>query len=130
MKRNGFSLIELVVVIAIMGTLIAIGALGYSSMTRKAGVEGQVKTMYADLMNARSQALYRKTCRYVTVTGTQFSVYTSSFSYSYSHPYSNSCYSSLLLLLLLFRPILFQWAFPRFSESNIMDPAGIGQHFR
>lgn len=78
MNRNGFSLVELVVVIAIMVTLMAIGGLIYSTMTRKTGIESQVKTMYADLMTARSQALYRKTCRYVTVAGTQFSVYTSS----------------------------------------------------
>src|SRR6266567_4738670 len=78
MKRNGFSLIELVVVIAIMVILMTVGGLAYRNFSQKAGVEGQVKAMYADLMNARSQALYRKSCRYVTVAGTQFSVYTSS----------------------------------------------------
>ena len=78
MRRNGFSLVELVVVIAVMVTLMAIGGLVYSKATRKTGMESEVKAMYADLMTARSQALYRKTCRYVTVAGTQFSVYTSS----------------------------------------------------
>lgn len=78
MKRNGFSLVELMVVIAIIGTLIAIGGLTYSSLTRKTMIENQVKTMYSDLMAARSEALYRKTYRYVTVTAGQFSVYTSS----------------------------------------------------
>lgn len=78
MRRNGFSLVELVVVIAVMVTLMAIGGLVYSKMTRKTGIESQVKAMYADLMTARSQALYRKSCRYVTMAGTQFSVYTSS----------------------------------------------------
>jgi prepilin-type N-terminal cleavage/methylation domain-containing protein len=78
MRRDGFSLIELVVTIAIAGTLLAIGGLIYSSTTRKSSIESQVKTMYSDLTDARSQAFYRKTCRYVTIAGTQFSVYTSS----------------------------------------------------
>lgn len=77
MKRNGFSLLELLVVIAIMVTLMSIAGLLYSSMTRKAGIENQVKMMYTDLMTARSEALYRKTSRYVAVTATQFSVYSS-----------------------------------------------------
>jgi len=78
MKRNGFSLIELLIVITIMVTVIALGALGYSTMTRKAGIESQVKQMYADLVTAQSQALYWKNCRFVTVSGTQFAVYSSS----------------------------------------------------
>lgn len=78
MKRDGFTIVELIVVIAIMGILLTMGSLYYNKMNRKSGIESQVKQMYADLADARSQALYRKTCRYVTVTGTQFSVYTSS----------------------------------------------------
>jgi prepilin-type N-terminal cleavage/methylation domain-containing protein len=78
MERNGFSLLELVVVIAIIAVLLAMGTLAFNSFVRKAGIEGQVKTMYADLMTARSEALYRKTYRYVSVSGTQFAIYSSS----------------------------------------------------
>ena len=77
MERNGFTLIELVVVIGIIGVILAIATLQFNKLTRKANIEAQAKTLYADLMTVRTQALLQKTDRAVTFTATQFAVYPS-----------------------------------------------------
>jgi prepilin-type N-terminal cleavage/methylation domain-containing protein len=78
MRQNGFSLVELVVVIAILAILLSIATLQFNQYTKKSVIEGQVRTMYTDLMTVRSQALFEKRDRTVTVTATSFSVYSSS----------------------------------------------------
>src|SRR5262245_17802245 len=78
MGQRGFSLVELVVVIVIIGALLAIGTLQFTQYTKKSGIEAQVKTMYADIMNARSEALLQKSDRSVSWTASQFSVYPNS----------------------------------------------------
>lgn len=77
MRESGFSLIELLVIIVVMGTLLAIGTLQFNQYNRKANIEGQVRTMYADLTKARSEALLQKKNRSFTVTGTEFTIYSS-----------------------------------------------------
>jgi prepilin-type N-terminal cleavage/methylation domain-containing protein len=77
MRENGFSLVELLVVIVISGTLLAISSLYFSAMTVKNGIEREMKEMYADLMTIRSEALFQKKTRSVTITATIFSVYSS-----------------------------------------------------
>ena len=77
MKRNGFTLIELMVVVAIMGILLKIVTMVFSSRMSKDKVEGQVRVMYADLMNARSQALFQKKTRSVVISTSLFSGYSS-----------------------------------------------------
>jgi prepilin-type N-terminal cleavage/methylation domain-containing protein len=75
MDQRGFSLVELLVVIAIIGTLLAIATLQFNQYTRKANIEGQVRTMYTDLMNARAQAIMQKVDRSFVVSSTQINVY-------------------------------------------------------
>jgi prepilin-type N-terminal cleavage/methylation domain-containing protein len=74
MREDGFTLVELMVAVAIIATLLTIGTLAFNSMTRKSAIEAQTKEIYADLMTARSEALYRKTSRSVIVTATQFTI--------------------------------------------------------
>ena len=77
MRERGFTLIEMLIVIAIMGILLAIATLQFNQYTIKANIEKQVRTMYADLMKARSEALLQKDPRSVTVAAAQYSVYPS-----------------------------------------------------
>lgn len=70
----GFSLIELMVVIAIVGILTAIAALGYSRWTIKFRVEQQIKEMYADLMDARTKAMTRNRSHFLTLASTQYTI--------------------------------------------------------
>ncbi len=60
MNRRGFSLIELVVVIALIAIILTIVALEFSTMQRKARVERYVKEIYSDLQDARSKAAFTK----------------------------------------------------------------------
>jgi prepilin-type N-terminal cleavage/methylation domain-containing protein len=60
MKNNGFTLIELMVAVAIIGVLLAIGTLNFSQWSRKASMEAQVKQMYTDVLSAKVDAMHRK----------------------------------------------------------------------
>ncbi|HEY6871483.1 MAG TPA: type II secretion system protein [Geobacteraceae bacterium] len=77
MRQRGFTLVELVLVIAIMATLLGLATVQFSQYTTKANIEKQVREMYADLMNARSEALLQKKNRSVAMTAAQFALYTS-----------------------------------------------------
>ena len=76
-KQQGFTLIEQIIVIAIIGIVTAIAGLQYSSRIKKGQLEGQVRTMYTDLADARSQALFRKKPSSVVITSTAYNAYSS-----------------------------------------------------
>ena len=74
MKTNGFTLVELMITMAVMGVLITLSALYFNTMSRKSQLERQTKEMYADLMGSRTQALYQKQARTVTVSAGQYTI--------------------------------------------------------
>lgn len=76
-REAGFSLVELIVIMAIIGILLAIVTMNFSSMNRKSNVESQVKRMHSDLITIRAEALFQKRERAVTITGSSFSIYSS-----------------------------------------------------
>ena len=61
MNRRGFSLIELIIVMAIIGTIMAIATVNFNSWQRKATIERQTRELHADLNTARTDSIFRKT---------------------------------------------------------------------
>lgn len=60
MNNRGFSLVELVVIIAIIGILSAIGTFAFSQYSKKSQMANQTRLLYGDLMEYRIKALYEK----------------------------------------------------------------------
>lgn len=77
MRQRGFSLVEVLIAIAIMSILLSIATFNWNEMQKKSAIEGQIKTMYADLMEVRLQALYGKRSRSVVIDNQLFKVYSS-----------------------------------------------------
>jgi len=75
MRNKGYTLIEMIVVVAILGILLGIVAVPGRDWMDRSRVEGQTKQMYADLMNARVNALKNKRFYFVTLGVKQYSVY-------------------------------------------------------
>lgn len=75
MKQDGFSLIELVVVIGIASVLMAIATLNFNQMMRKSAIESQVKMLYSELLNIRVQAMFQKQARLVGLNSTKVYLY-------------------------------------------------------
>lgn len=73
MKKNGFSIIELLVVIVIMGILMGIAGIAYSTWMNKYRLETQTREMYVDLMNARVQAMQKNMAYLVVVAANGYS---------------------------------------------------------
>jgi prepilin-type N-terminal cleavage/methylation domain-containing protein len=74
---RGFTLVELIVTIAIIATILAIASMNFRTTTQKANIEAEIRMMHADLMTARTAAIYTRRSRSVTMTTSLFSVYSS-----------------------------------------------------
>lgn len=66
MKRAGFSLVELVVILAIMGILFSIASLNYSQWLKKAQIESKTREIYDAINEARLNSVYTKKRHRVT----------------------------------------------------------------
>jgi prepilin-type N-terminal cleavage/methylation domain-containing protein len=60
MRQRGFTIVELVVVIAIISTLLTIATINFNSWQRKNMVERYTKELYTDVQGARASAVYTK----------------------------------------------------------------------
>ena len=66
--RGGFSLIEILITLAILGIIVVIAVSNFQGMTEKYRVEGETKQMFADLMDARGRAMQRNRVFHVQIT--------------------------------------------------------------
>lgn len=73
--RAGFSLIELIVVLSIVGVLIVAMGFEFVGWRDKFNAEGDIKAMYANLSNARSKAIQTKNVLFVNIPAADLSRY-------------------------------------------------------
>ena len=60
MKTRGFTLIEVLIVIALIGIILAIAVPDYNSTMTKTKIESQTKELHSTIMNARLSAMQNK----------------------------------------------------------------------
>ncbi|MBT0665627.1 prepilin-type N-terminal cleavage/methylation domain-containing protein [Geobacter pelophilus] len=58
--ESGFTLVELITVIAIMGVLLSIATINFRHYRVKSGIENQTREMYADINSARIDSIHTK----------------------------------------------------------------------
>jgi prepilin-type N-terminal cleavage/methylation domain-containing protein len=77
MQTRGYSLVEMVVVIGIISILLAIGTLKFNEYMKRYRTEAQTRMVYAELLNARANALYQRRSVRVKLYAGHFDVYSS-----------------------------------------------------
>lgn len=77
MNHKGFTLVELIVVSAIIGILLAIGTIQFNYYIKKTEMERQTRGMLNDLMILRSNAAFQQNPKSVKLTSSTFSIYSS-----------------------------------------------------
>lgn len=75
MAQNGFTLVELMVTIAVIAILASLATVQFRKMATNASIEKELTAIYTDLMELRTRALYEKEPRAARLTATEFSIY-------------------------------------------------------
>ncbi len=68
MKQKGFSLVEVLVVIAIAGILAGLSVANFSGLTKKYNVDNEVRMIYSDLSNVRIMAMNKNRTHFVVLS--------------------------------------------------------------
>ena len=77
MQARGFSLIEMIVVMAIVSVLLAIGTLRFNDYLKQYRTEAQTRLLYSELLRARVNAIYQRKAIRVKLYPGRFEVYSS-----------------------------------------------------
>jgi len=75
MRNNGFSLIELLTVMVLVGIMAGLGTVSFRGWIRKHELESQVKEVYTDLMDARITAMHRNRVHFVALAANSLRAY-------------------------------------------------------
>jgi prepilin-type N-terminal cleavage/methylation domain-containing protein len=75
MKKDGFTLLETLVVIAIIGITATIAMVSMAGWVRKYNVESEIKQLYADLMKARVTAMNNNRAQFVSLSASEYTIY-------------------------------------------------------
>ena len=73
--RGGFTLVEIMIALAIVGIVVMLATSTFQGMTEKYRVEGETKQMFADLMDARGRAIQRNRWFFVRIASTGYKTY-------------------------------------------------------
>ncbi len=77
---KGFTLIEMVIVVTIIGILLATAVISASVWLPRYKVQVQTKQMYADFMNGRINAMQKNRTFFVTLGANQYAIYEDTYS--------------------------------------------------
>jgi prepilin-type N-terminal cleavage/methylation domain-containing protein len=70
--QGGFTLLEIMITIAILGILVVIAVGNFGGLNEKYKVEAETKQLYADLMDARGRAMQRNRMFFVRFSGSGY----------------------------------------------------------
>ena len=73
--RGGFTLVEILITLAILGILVVLAVGNFGGLNEKYRVEAETKQLYADLMDARGRAMQRNRMSFVQINGSDYQTY-------------------------------------------------------
>lgn len=77
MKARGFSLVEMIVALAVASILLAIGTLKFNAYLKRYRSEAQTRMIHAELQRARAKAVYQRRETLVKMYRDRFEIYSS-----------------------------------------------------